>query len=75
MAKIPLSEFNERLNVAQEMLREAYPDNAAVEQLCEAIGIAGQVVFHMSVPFQNIVEEKLDIQLSLIHISEPTRPY
>ena len=62
MAKIPLSEFNERLNVAQEMLREAYPDNAAIEQLCEAIGIAGQVVFHMSVPFQNIVEEKLDIQ-------------
>ena len=62
MAKIRLSEFNERLNVAQEMLREAYPDNAAVEQLCEAIAIAGQVVFHMSVPFQNIVEEKLDIQ-------------
>ncbi len=62
MAKIPLSEFNERLNVAQQMLREAYPDNAAVEQMCEAIGIAGQVVFHMSVPFQNIVEEKLDIQ-------------
>ena len=62
MAKIPLSEFNERLNVAQEMLREAYPENAAVEQLCEAISIAGQVVFHMSVPFQNIVEEKLDIQ-------------
>ena len=62
MARIPLSEFNERLNVAQEMLREAYPDNAAVEQMCEAISIAGQVVFHMSVPFQNIVEEKLDIQ-------------
>ena len=62
MARIPLSEFNERLNVAQEMLREAYPDNAAVEQMCEAICIAGQVVFHMSVPFQNIVEEKLDIQ-------------
>ena len=62
MAKIALSEFNERLNVAQEMLREAYPDNAAVEQLCEAISIAGQVVYHMSVPFQNIVEEKIDIQ-------------
>ena len=62
MARIPLSEFNERLNVAQEMLREAYPNNAAVEQMCEAISIAGQVVFHMSVPFQNIVEEKLDIQ-------------
>ena len=62
MAKIPLSEFQERLKVAQEMLREAYPENAAVEQLCEAIAIAGQVVFHMSVPFQNIVEEKLDIQ-------------
>ena len=62
MAKIPLSEFTERINVAQEMLREAYPDNAAVEQLCEAISIAGQVVMHMSVPFQNIVEEKIDIQ-------------
>ncbi len=62
MARIPLSEFNERLNVAQQMLREAYPDNAAVEQMCEAISIAGQVVYHMSVPFQNIVEEKLDIQ-------------
>ena len=62
MAKIPLSEFQERLKVAQEMLKEAYPENAAVEQLCEAIEIAGQVVFHMSVPFQNIVEEKLDIQ-------------
>ncbi|SVB56175.1 uncharacterized protein METZ01_LOCUS209029, partial [marine metagenome] len=24
------------------MLRKAYPDNAAVEQLCEAIAIAGQ---------------------------------
>ena len=62
MAKLALSEFQERLNVAQEMLREAYPENAAVEQLCEAIGIAGQVVMHMSVPFQNIVEEKIDIQ-------------
>ena len=62
MARLALSEFQERLKVAQEMLREAYPENAAVEQLCEAIGIAGQVVFHMSVPFQNIVEEKLDIQ-------------
>lgn len=62
MARLPLSEFQERLRVAQEMLEEAYPENAAVEQLCEAIDIAGQVVFHMSVPFQNIVEEKLDIQ-------------
>jgi hypothetical protein len=62
MVKLPLSEFQERLKVAQEMLREAYPENAAVGQLCEAIEIAGQVVFHMSVPFQNIVEEKLDIQ-------------
>ncbi len=62
MVKLPLSEFQERLKVAQEMLKEAYPENAAIEQLCEAIEIAGQVVFHMSVPFQNIVEEKLDIQ-------------
>ena len=62
MVKLPLSEFQERLKVAQEMLREAYLENAAVEQLCEAIDIAGQVVFHMSVPFQNIIEEKLDIQ-------------
>ena len=62
MARLPLSEFQERLRVAQEMLEEAYPENAAVEQLCEAIDIAGQVVFHMSVPFQNIIEEKLDIQ-------------
>ena len=62
LAKLPLSEFAERMDMAVAMLREAYPDNAAVEQICEAIGIAGQVVFHMSVPFQNIVEEKLDIQ-------------
>ena len=62
MAKIPLSEFAERMDMAQEMLREAYPDNAAVEQICEAIGIAGQVVVHMSIPFQQIVEEKIDIQ-------------
>ena len=62
MVKLPLSEFQERLKVAQEMLREAYPENAAVGQICEAIDIAGQVVFHMSVPFQNIIEEKLDIQ-------------
>tara|TARA_B100000287_G_scaffold270659_1_gene254867 strand:- start:522 stop:713 length:192 start_codon:yes stop_codon:yes gene_type:complete len=61
MAKLALSEFMERMNVAQEMLKEAYPDNAAVEQLCEAIGIAGQVVVHMSIPFQQVVEEKLDI--------------
>ena len=62
MTRLPLTEFQERLKVAQEMLKEAYPENAAVGQLCEAIDIAGQVVFHMSVPFQNIVEEKLDIQ-------------
>ena len=62
LAKLPLSEFAERMDMAQVMLREAYPDNAAVEQLCEAIGIAGQVVVHMSIPFQQIVEEKLDIQ-------------
>ena len=61
MAKLALSEFMERMNVAQEMLKEAYPDNAAVEQLCEAIGIAGQVVIHMSIPFQQVVEEKIDI--------------
>ena len=62
MARMPLSEFQERIIVAKDMLREAYPDNAAVEQLCEAISIAGQVVLHMSLPFQQIVEEKLDIQ-------------
>ena len=62
MARLALSEFQERLKVAQEMLKEAYPENAAVGQLVEAIEIAGQVVFHMSVPFQNIVEEKIDIQ-------------
>ena len=61
MAKLALSDFMERMNVAQEMLKEAYPDNAAVEQLCEAIGIAGQVVVHMSIPFQQVVEEKIDI--------------
>ena len=62
MVKMPLTEFQERLRVAQEMLEDAYPDNAVVGQLCEAIDIAGQVVFHMSVPFQNIIEEKLDIE-------------
>ena len=61
MAKMPISEFKERMKVATEMLREAYPDNPAVEQVCEAISIAGLVVLHMSIPFQNIVEEKLDI--------------
>ena len=61
MARMPLSEFQERINVAKEMLREAYPDNPAVEQMCEAITIAGQVVIHVSLPFQKIVEEKLDI--------------
>jgi len=61
MARMPLSEFQERINIAKEMLREAYPDNPAVEQMCEAITIAGQVVIHVSLPFQKIVEEKLDI--------------
>jgi len=61
MAKMPLSEFEERMKVAVEMLREAYPENPAVDQVCEAISIAGQVVIHMSIPFQNIIEEKLDI--------------
>ena len=61
LAKLPLSEFQERMKVAAEMLREAYPDNPAVDQVCEAISIAGLVVMHMSIPFQNIVEEKLDI--------------
>jgi hypothetical protein len=62
MARIPLSEFVERMNVAREMLREAYPNNPAVEQLCEAISIAGQVVVHISLPFLEIVEDKIDIQ-------------
>ena len=62
LAKLPLSEFVERMNIAQDMLKEAYPDNAAVEQICEAISIAGQVVVHMSMPFQQIMEEKLDIE-------------
>jgi hypothetical protein len=61
MAKLPLSEFEERMKVATVLLREAYSDNPAVEQVCEAISIAAQVVKHMSIPFQNIVEEKLDI--------------
>ena len=61
LAKLPLSEFAERMDMAQQMLRDAYPDNAAVEQICEAISIAGQVVVHMSMPFQQIIEEKLDI--------------
>jgi hypothetical protein len=62
MARMPLSEFVERMNVAQDMLREAYPNNPAIEQMCEAIGIAGQVVLHVSLPFQKIVQEKLDIE-------------
>ena len=61
MAKMPLSEFEERMKVGVDMLREAYADNPAVDQVCEAILIAAQVVMHMSIPFQNIVEEKLDI--------------
>tara|TARA_R110002020_G_C15695822_1_gene720314 strand:+ start:42 stop:233 length:192 start_codon:yes stop_codon:yes gene_type:complete len=61
MAKMPLSEFEERMKVGVEMLKEAYPVNPAVDQVCEAISIAAQVVLHMSIPFQNIVEEKIDI--------------
>ena len=63
MAKIPMSEFKERLDVAKEMLMNAYPDNAAVYDMCEAIDIAGQVVFHMSVPFQQIVEDKIEFDI------------
>ena len=62
MAKIPMSEVKERLDVAKEMLMNAYPDNAAVYDMCEAIDIAGQVVFHMSIPFQEIVTDKIDIK-------------
>ena len=62
MVRMALSEFQERLTIAQDMLREAYPENPAVEQICEAILIANQVVVHMSIPFLEIVEEKLDIQ-------------
>ena len=61
MAKIPLTEFQERLSAAKDMLLEAYPDNVAVVQMIEAIEIASLVVFHMSVPFQNVVEEKIDM--------------
>ena len=61
MVRMALSEFQERMTIAQDMLREAYPENPAVEQMCEAITIAGQVVIHVSLPFQKIVEEKLDI--------------
>ena len=56
MARMPLSEFQERINIAKEMLREAYPDNPAVEQMCEAILIASTVLQHMSIPFQQIEE-------------------
>ena len=41
----------------------AYPDNAAVYDMCEAIDIAGQVVFHMSVPFANLVEDKIEFDI------------
>ena len=61
MAKMPLSEFEERMKVATDMLREAYPDNPAVEQVCEAISIGRDIIIHISIPFQNIVEDKLDI--------------
>ena len=63
MAKIPMSEFQERLSIAKTMLQDAYPDNAAVYDMCEAIDIAGQVVFHMSVPFQEIVEDKIEFDI------------
>ena len=63
MAKIPMSEFQERLSIAKTMLQDAYPDNAAVYDMCEAIDIAGQVVFHMSVPFQQIVEDKIEFDI------------
>ena len=56
MAKLPLSELVERMNVSIEMLQEAYPDNPAVEQMCEAILIASTVLQHMSIPFQQIEE-------------------
>jgi len=62
MVRMALSEFQERLTIAQEMLRDAYPDNPAVDQICEAILIASQVVVHMSVPFLEIVEQQLDIE-------------
>jgi len=61
MAKMPLSEFEERMKVATVLLREAYPDNPAVEQVCEAITIGQEIIRHISIPFQNIVEDKLDI--------------
>ena len=58
-----MSEFQERLSIAKTMLMDAYPDNAAVYDMCEAIDIAGQVVFHMSVPFQEIVEDKIEFDI------------
>lgn len=63
MAKIPMSEFQERLSVAKEMLMSAYPDNAAVYDMCEAIDIAGQVVSHMSRPFEYIAEDKIEFDI------------
>ena len=59
MAKLPISELSERMNVAIEMLREAYPENPAVEQVVEAIQVASQVVLHMAIPF-GVVEEWID---------------
>jgi hypothetical protein len=61
MARLPLSEFIERLLAAEELLREEHSDNPAIDQMCEAIEVARDVILHISVPFQNIVEEKLDI--------------
>ena len=58
-----MSEFQERLSITKTMLMEAYPDNSVVYDLCEAIDIAGQVVLHMSVPFQEIVEDKIEFDI------------
>jgi len=59
MAKLPITELVERLNVAEGMLLEAYPTNPAVEQMCEAIQIASKVLQHFAIPF-SLVEEWID---------------
>ena len=61
MVRMALSEFQERMEVGRKMLKEAYPENPAVDQIIEAIDIAVQVLVHMSIPFQRELEEKLDI--------------
>jgi len=61
MVKMALSEFQERMELAQLMLKEAYPENPAVDQLCEAIDLSVQVLVHISIPFQTKLEEILDI--------------